>query len=173
MVVFTTALARLKLYDILEQLGEHVLYYDTDSVIYKTAPGLHDVPSGTFLGEMTDELSGKNITVFGSAGPKSYSYKTDGGKTECKNKGIKDSDEIKQTLNCNIMLNHIKNELINLMRARRTMTVEIKNHFVRDSTKKSLHLEDMVKVFGVSWDKRVVERSTGKTYPYGYVRIAN
>lgn len=42
-VVFTTALARLKLYDILEQLGEQVLYYDTFSVIYKTAPGLHDV----------------------------------------------------------------------------------------------------------------------------------
>ena len=29
-------------------------------------------------GEMTDELDGENITVFGSAGPKSYSYKTDG-----------------------------------------------------------------------------------------------
>ena len=85
--VFTTALACLKLYDILEQLGEQVFYYDTDSVIYKTAPGLPDVPTGTFLNQLTDELGGENITVFGSAGPKSYSYKTNGGKTECKNKG--------------------------------------------------------------------------------------
>lgn len=95
------------------------------------------------------------------------------GKTECKNKGIKDSDEIKQTLNSETMLNHVKNESINPMRARRTMTVEIKNNFVRDSTKTSIHLEDMVKVFGVNWDKSVVERLTGKTYPYGYVRNAN
>lgn len=62
-MAFTTPLARLKLYDILEQLGEQVLYYDTFSVIYKTAPGLHDVPTGTFLGEMTEELGGENITV--------------------------------------------------------------------------------------------------------------
>ena len=31
---FTTALARLKLYDELEKLGEQILYYDTDSIIY-------------------------------------------------------------------------------------------------------------------------------------------
>lgn len=31
---FTTALARLKLYAELEKLGEQVLYYDTDCVIY-------------------------------------------------------------------------------------------------------------------------------------------
>ena len=31
---FTTAYARLKLYDLLDLLQERVLYYDTDSVIY-------------------------------------------------------------------------------------------------------------------------------------------
>lgn len=31
---FTTSLARLKLYEVLDVLQERVLYYDTDSVIY-------------------------------------------------------------------------------------------------------------------------------------------
>ena len=36
---FTTAYARLKLYDLLDLLQERVLYYDTDSVIYVHEPG--------------------------------------------------------------------------------------------------------------------------------------
>ena len=36
---FTTAYARLKLYDLLDLLQERVLYYDTDSVIYVHKPG--------------------------------------------------------------------------------------------------------------------------------------
>ena len=36
---FTTAYARLKLYDLLDLLQERVLYYDTDSVIYVHQPG--------------------------------------------------------------------------------------------------------------------------------------
>ena len=35
---FTTAYARLKLYDLLDLLQERVLYYDTDSVIYVHKP---------------------------------------------------------------------------------------------------------------------------------------
>ena len=36
---FTTSLARLKLYEALDFLGDRCLYYDTDSVIYKSKPG--------------------------------------------------------------------------------------------------------------------------------------
>ncbi|CAH3179007.1 unnamed protein product [Porites lobata] len=45
------------------------------------------------------------------------------------------------------------------------------NHFVRNSKVKSIYLEHMVKIFQVNWDKRVVEKTTGLTYPYGYVRL--
>ena len=38
---FTTAYARLQLYEELDMLQERVLYYDTDSVIYLTQPGHH------------------------------------------------------------------------------------------------------------------------------------
>ena len=53
------------------------------------------------------------------------------------------------------------------------MDIEIKNHFVRENTHKTVRLQDLVKVFDVNWDKRVVEQGTGKTYPYGYVRLGS
>lgn len=76
---YVTTQARLKLYNYLEQLEDRVLYYDTDSVIYIARDGEWDVPTGNFLGDMTDELeeygAGSYITEFVSGGPKNYSYK--------------------------------------------------------------------------------------------------
>lgn len=169
---FTTALARLTLYAELEKLGEQVLYYDTDSVIYRWKRGEPFIPTGIFLGEMTDELGGDPIMEFGSAGPKSYCYQTMSGKSECKNKGTKSSFEIKQVLNSDSMMQHIQQELANPLQCRRLMIIDIKDHFVRDSTYKTVSLKDIVKVFGLNWDKRIVEKGTGATYPYGYIFMA-
>ena len=158
MACFTTALARLKLYAELQKLNEQGLYYDTDSVIYSWKGGQPYIPTSIFLGQMTDELEGDSITEFGSAGPKSYCYKTQGDKTECKNKRTKSSHEINQVLNCNSMMLHIQEELANPLKWRRLMDIGIKDHFVRDSTHKTVSLKDLVKIFGVNWDKRVVEK---------------
>ena len=82
---FTTCLARLKLYESLETLGEQVLYYDMDSVIYRCKPGEPTIPIGNYLGDMTDELEGKGyITEFVSGGPKNYGYTTSEGDVCCK-----------------------------------------------------------------------------------------
>ena len=169
--VFTTALARLKLYEELDKLKHQVLYYDTDSVIYSRKEGEVKIPTGNFLGDMTDELDGDVITMFASAGPKSYCYETNSGKKECKNKGTKSSYEINQILNCESMKNHILLELNDPRESRRLMSINIKNFFVTDNKNKTVSLKDLVKVFGVNWDKRVVERGTGITYPYGYIRL--
>ncbi|XP_049825039.1 uncharacterized protein LOC126265968 [Aethina tumida] len=65
---FVTAQARLKLYEYLEMLDTHVLYYDTDSVIYVSSNHFPDPPIGKFIGDMTDELEvygiGSYITEF-------------------------------------------------------------------------------------------------------------
>jgi hypothetical protein len=53
---FTTAYARLKLYGVLDELQERVLYYDTDSVIFVSKPGEPEPPIGPYLGQLTDEL---------------------------------------------------------------------------------------------------------------------
>ncbi|PFX17886.1 hypothetical protein AWC38_SpisGene17772 [Stylophora pistillata] len=53
---FTTALARLKLYESLERVQQQVLYNDTDSVVYRWKPGDAEIPLGDYLGDMTNEM---------------------------------------------------------------------------------------------------------------------
>ena len=85
---FITCHAGLKLHETLNVLQEQVLYYDTDSVIYRWQPGLHTIPTCGYLGDMTDELDGGIITEFVSGGPKNYGYLTRGGKIEFKVRGL-------------------------------------------------------------------------------------
>ena len=89
LAIFTTAHARLKLYnELIEPLGERIMYYDTDSAIFSC----HDdhkewleraVPLGKYLGDVTNELGhnkytyeGTYISEFVSGGPKNYGYVT-------------------------------------------------------------------------------------------------
>ena len=72
-MAFTTSQARLKLYGALDTLKERMLYYNTDSVIYRWKPGQVDLPLGEFLDEFTDEVSGDPIVEFVSGGAKNYS----------------------------------------------------------------------------------------------------
>ena len=78
--VFTTCWARLHLYEQLERLGEQVIYYDTDSIIYMTGGSEFKeapIPKGSLLGEWTSELSeGEYITQVAVGGPKNYAYIT-------------------------------------------------------------------------------------------------
>lgn len=70
---FTTMWARLKLYSVLDKLNENVLYFDTDSVIFKAkrSDDLSYLPIGNYLGELTNEISPKDgyIIEFVSGGP--------------------------------------------------------------------------------------------------------
>ena len=52
LATFTTCWARLKLYGVLDQLDDRVLYYDTDSVIYVSRPDQYDPPLGDYLGKI-------------------------------------------------------------------------------------------------------------------------
>ena len=103
---FTTALARLKLYEELKS-WESKFFTMTQTVIYKWREGQAYIPTGVLLGQMTDELEGDPIVEFGSAGPKTYCYRTQGDKKELKNKGTKSSYKINQVLNCGSMMQHI------------------------------------------------------------------
>jgi hypothetical protein len=72
---YTTALARLELYKHLDHLGERVLYYVTDSVIFVSCEYDWEPPIGDFLGEideMVDYGPGSHKTEFVSAGPKNH-----------------------------------------------------------------------------------------------------
>ncbi|CAF0960601.1 unnamed protein product [Brachionus calyciflorus] len=91
LAAFVTCHARLKLYHELKKIGDRVLYFDTDSIIYINRAGEYDPPLVDYLGEFTDEVKKKGanyIEEFISAGPKNYAYKLDNGKTYCTVKGF-------------------------------------------------------------------------------------
>ena len=90
-------MGRLKLYEILEKLGNRVLYYDTDSCVFISREGEYEPSLGPYLGELTSELESYGpeayIYKFISGGPKFYGYqvmKADGSlDSVCKVKGLR------------------------------------------------------------------------------------
>lgn len=100
--IFTTAHARLRLYEALEVVDEAAMYCDTDSVIYtEDRYEERKLPLGRHLGQLTDELEDPDdfIAEFVSIGPKSYAYKTKKGKRVCKIKGFTLRGDILKTFN--------------------------------------------------------------------------
>lgn len=167
---FTTCWARLKLYSYLELLQEQVLYYDTDSVIYRHKPGQPKVPVGDYLGDMTDELEGDVITEFVSGGAKNYGYVKRGGKTERKVRGFTLNVRGSAILNYESMKNNILNELNEPLEERRVLRVTNPNHFKRDVGEKTICLTQQIKEYGLVFDKRVITHDKSSK-PYGYERI--
>lgn len=88
LAAFTTAHARLHLYETLEKLVDRVFYFDTDNIIYQHVEGLFNPTIVNSLGGWTDELDGGHIVKFMSGGPKNYAFETNTGQTVQKVKGI-------------------------------------------------------------------------------------
>ena len=69
---FTTSNARLRLYEKLDELGDRVCYYDTDSIVY-VDDGSKTVKTGKCLGDWENDLKGDDYGIrWVSPGPKSY-----------------------------------------------------------------------------------------------------
>ena len=159
---FTTAYARLQLYDELHILQERVLYYDTDSVIYLSQP---EPRLGNYIGDLTDELGGEHITVFASGGPKNYCYKTNTGKTEVKVRGITLDCTARQKVNFQSMC-----ELVSFRAecgVTETVTVDIPFRITRNTRTKEIQTKRMKKDYRVVYNKRVIIDDY-KTLLYGY-----
>lgn len=165
---FTTSLARLKLYDALDFLGDRALYDDTDSVIYKTKPGQEKLPLGPYLGQFTDELGGDKIVEFVSGGAKNYGYRTRKGKVECKVRGFTLNYETLQTETYETMKANILKELDEPLQERRVIPISIPDFFERNQLTKKIKLTKRVKKDGLVFDKHVIDSATRVSTPYGY-----
>ena len=89
---FTTAHARLRLYDMLDRIGNKVCYYDTDSIIYAEDDSNQYIFKdyiGDSLGEWTNELKDNYIDYFVCSQPKDYGYIKDNGEYTGKVKGFR------------------------------------------------------------------------------------
>ena len=162
---FTTAYARLKLYDLLDLLQERVLYYDTDSVIYVHEPGKPEPSLGNYLGDLTDELNGDYITSFVSGGPKNYAYRTKGGKTDTKVRGITLDYAATGKLNHDVI-----RALVHLHTNCNTdakVTVDMPFKITRDKKETNIVTKRMKKDYRVVYNKRVITENY-ETLPYGY-----
>ena len=164
---FTTCWARLKLYSCLHTLQRQVLYYDTDSVIYSWKEGDNWIPTGPFLGEMTDELDGDTITEFVSGGAKNYGYRTAGGKFCCKVRGFTLNVRGRAALNYDSMRAHI---LDTLTQEEPSDAIPVNNphHFARDTTHKRIKLVQQTKQYRLVFDKRVIDGT--HSLPFGFAR---
>ena len=164
---FTTCWARLKLYSYLHTLGEQVLYYDTDSVIYKWSAGLPKVPTGDFLGDLKDELNGDVIVEFVSGGPKNYAYRTEKKKTECKVRGFTLNARGQETLNFDTM----KRTILGVLQDEpRHLELTNPTHFKRDTLNKGIGIVSQTKKYGLVFEKRVVDPATKSSLPFGFVQ---
>ena len=128
-VAFTTCHARVKLYESLDTLQKQVLYYDTDSVVFKWRPDQPSIAAGDFLGDMTDELDGDVITEFVSGGAKNYGYPTRQGKVVCKVRGFTLNIRGAAVLNFQNIKGNILAELENPLDHRHTTNVVTSYYF--------------------------------------------
>ena len=163
---FTTAYARLKLYDLLDLLQERALYYDTDSVIYIHQPGKPDPPLGDYLGELTDELNGDYITTFISGGPKNYGYITNTGEAILKIRGITLTYDATKKINVNTMRDLVDSYVIDGDRHEK-VTINIPYKITRDKKEKNIVTKRTKKDYRIVYNKRVV-KGNYETVPYGY-----
>ena len=108
---FTTCHACLKLYEQLNDSKESVLYFDTDSIIFKTS-GEKKPDLGEYLGDFKNKLNeGDTIIEFVLGGPKNYGYQTRQSKQECKVRGISLNSEGSKQLNFPILKQNVLDEI--------------------------------------------------------------
>lgn len=172
---FTTCWARLKLYnEALQPLNDRVLYMDTDSVIFLSYPNLSDPPLGDYLGDFKDELPGDHIIEFVSGGPKNYAYQTYKGKGDCKVRGITLNNHGSTFVNFDVLRQNVRDDLRSPLPSgeARHVNVPVPYKITRDASEYTLHTDtDQSKIYRVVFNKRVVDRGTFTTFPYGYTPV--
>ena len=170
-----TTYARLKLWEVLNQLGDHVLYHDTDSVIYSYLPNSLHPPTGSFLGELTDELTCKNvgckgcieghwIIEFVGCGAKNYAYKLNTGQVVCKVRGFSLNYAASQVVNLDSM-RQVLEEWRHKLKPTEILTY--KTMISRDKYSTRVYTHQLAKSYGLVYNKRVVSDDYS-TLPYGY-----
>ena len=170
--LYTTAHARLRLYDLLDILQERVLYMDTDSCIYNddSTEACKKIESiiGTKLGDLTDEISSKHnakyIKQFVSAGPKDYSMRLNTGKIVSCCKGFRLNAEAEEKITMDKKIKIVTDSTA------KYETIAY-NQIVVNKKDKSLKNIEQVKMYDHEFDKRITQKISEDlilSYPYGY-----
>ena len=172
---FCTSWARLKLWSVMQRLGDRVLYHDTDSIIYSVKEGEYNPPLGSYLGQLTDELSCKElgcskenctghwIEEFVSCGPKNYSFRVNTGEVVCKVRGFSLNYKSSLILNFNSM----KEALLGWKMKKPKELITVKTELCRSKNERTVFNRVIAKHYGVVYDKRIVKPDF-TTVQFGY-----
>lgn len=152
LAAFTTAHARLRLYEAMEAVGEDLLYCDTDSIIF-VDHGSCPLKTGPHLGDLADELEmGEYIEEFVSTGPKSYAYVTNMDHEVCKVKGFSLSGGLQDSINFDAM----KDLVLNPLEIAKTIVVQPMQFDIhRDHTITTKEWGEQGKAFRLTSNKRM------------------
>ena len=170
-----SAYSHLKLWRIMNRLGNRVMYHNTDSVIYMSYPGQWKPPTGKYLGDLANELAclqtgcsgcstGCWIVEFVSCGAKNYAYRLNTGEVVCKVQGFSLNFSASQVVNLNSM-----KEALHAWKEVDTYSemVTLKTMSMRDKLTAIVYTYMMPKHYGVMYNKWVVMEDFS-TFTYGY-----
>ena len=173
---FCTCWARLELWNIMNKLGNRVLYHDTDSIIFSVDEKDRYIPElGDYLGQLTNELCCKElgckgcdeghwITEFVSCGPKNYSFKVNTGEIICKVRGFSLNYRNSQIVNFQSM----KDTLFSWKNKENTDLVTVTTEICRHKYQNPMvYTRQVAKRYSVVYNKRIV-LDDFTTVPYGY-----
>jgi hypothetical protein len=161
---FTSSWARLRLYDMLDKLGQNVCYCDTDSVVYienGETKEIFDRYIGDSLGEWTDELKGKHMDFWCCAQAKDYGYILNDGKQAGKVKGFRVNAESEEKMTVEQRKQLIRGAVDNI-------NINY-NHFMIKNC--GIFTKHMAKQWAFKFDKRMIRHISDDeidTLPYGY-----
>jgi hypothetical protein len=160
---FTTSNARLRLYDMLDYLGNRVCYYDTDSIVYVDDDS-KPVKLGKSLGDWENELKGDDYGIrWVSPAPKTYSMKTKQEENKFRFKGLTTNHETAQVVN--------HQSLEDMVRGLVKEFVVEENRITREPKTKNLINKIIQKRFVYDFDKRVINKISDDhidSLPYGF-----
>ena len=178
---FTTCYARLKLWEVLNKLGDRVLGFDTDSVWYKYNDTDQPILEyGDSLGDMKNELKeGEWIKDNGwvGTGPKSYAYETNLGNLVVKSKGLTLNYKNSKKVTMKSMKKTVRDYMKYITLGKdpdykhKTVTLVDNRKIVRDK-KNNIKNVYQERIFRCCYNKRVMfedKNGTISSYPYGYV----
>ena len=166
--IFTTAWARLELFEVLNMVGKDVLYCDTDSCIFIDRGQNNLPPTGPLIGDLVDEISqeyGENtyIKTFLCLGPKNYSLALSNDKFITKIKGFTLNYRNKQILNF-----HTLKDIVENIKTPQEVSIKNPSQIHREKQTRKIVTRPTEKTYRLVFDKRIIQDDLRNTIPFGY-----
>ncbi|KAI3662109.1 hypothetical protein MP638_005557 [Amoeboaphelidium occidentale] len=193
---FVSAGGRIMLWETLNKLEERVFYHDTDSILYERDTKGYNVETGELLGEWADEHPGDKIVEFCGLGPKTYGFNTAGGHSVMKCKGFTMNSENDKKLTIEaykqLVFGYVNGKqqlletnathfgydksqptLFGYVNGKQQLLKTNATHFGYDKSQPTrfMFTQKRTKRLKVTAEKSAIDKTTLKTYPYGYINF--